>query len=125
MRRPDFTRGFIPEQTQQERLKAPLTCEQLPGTHFLLPEVRLLQSTLWGRFPCLLQLTAAPVTPSLPGHSSLGPGSGRAGVADRSLEVWQVSFPLKDTGPQPASSSPCPHAVCFRATSPLSLLNPD
>lgn len=59
------------------------------------------------------------MTPSLPGHSSSGPGSGRAGVADRSLEVGQGSFPAKDTGPQPASSSPCPHAVCFRATSPV------
>lgn len=34
------------------------------------------------------------MTPSLPGHSSSGPGSGRAGVADRSLEVGQGSFPL-------------------------------
>lgn len=62
MKRPDFTRGFIPEQTQQERLRAPPHMRAAArglGTHFLLPEVRLLQSTLWGRFPCLGQLTAA------------------------------------------------------------------
>lgn len=79
MKRPDFTRGFIPERTQQERLRVPsrvsgchvITCgEQLPcdplsssSSYFrgqaALDWPRWLQSTLWGKSPCLLQLPAA------------------------------------------------------------------